>query len=34
VALSQTLCGWQLIENQAILSRDEGSLQTYWLGGR
>ena len=34
VSLSQTLCGWRLIENQAILSRDEGSLQTYWLGGR
>ena len=34
VSLSQTLSGWQLIENQAILSWDEGSLQTYWLDAR
>jgi hypothetical protein len=34
VSLSQTLSGWQLIENQAILLWDEGSLQTYWLDGR
>jgi hypothetical protein len=27
------LSGWQLIENQAILLWDEGSLQTYWLDG-
>ena len=26
--------GWPLIENQAILVWDEGSLQTYWLDGR
>jgi hypothetical protein len=26
--------GWQLIENQAILLWDEGSLQTYWLDNR
>ena len=34
LSLSQTSSGWQLIENQAILLWDEGSLQTYWLGGR
>ncbi len=34
VSLSQTLSGWQLIENQAILSWDEGSWQTYWLDAR
>jgi hypothetical protein len=34
VSLSQTLSSWQLIENQAILSWDEGSLQTYWLDAR
>ena len=34
LSLSQTLSGWQLIENRAILLRDEGSLQTYWLDGR
>src|SRR5450756_1585489 len=34
LSLSQTLSGWQLIENQAILLWDEGSLQTYWLDGR
>jgi nucleotide-binding universal stress UspA family protein len=27
------LSGWQLIGNQAVLVRDEGSLQTYWLDG-
>lgn len=26
--------GWQLIENQAILLWNEGSLQAYWLDGR
>jgi hypothetical protein len=31
LSLSQTSSGWQLIENQAILLWDEGSLQTYWL---
>ena len=34
LSLSQTLSSWQLIENQAILSWDEGSLQTYWLDAR
>ena len=34
LSLSQTLSGWQLIENQAILLWDEGSLQTYWLDSR
>ena len=34
LSLSQTSSGWQLIENQAILLWDEGSLQTYWLDGR
>ena len=34
LSLPQTLSGWQLIENQAILSWDEGSLQTYWLDAR
>jgi hypothetical protein len=34
LSLSQTSSGWQLIENQAILSWDEGSLQTYWLDDR
>ena len=33
VSLSQTSSGWQLIENQANLLWDEGSLQTYWLDG-
>jgi hypothetical protein len=31
LSLSQTLSGWQLIENQAILLWDEGSLQAHWL---
>jgi hypothetical protein len=34
LSLSQTLSRWQLIENQAILVLDEGSLQTYWLDAR
>src|ERR1035437_6825579 len=34
MSLSQTSSGWQLIENQAILSWDEGFLQTYWLDNR
>jgi hypothetical protein len=34
LSLSQTSSGWQLIENQAILLWNEGSLQTYWLDGR
>ncbi len=34
LSLSQTSSGWQLIENQATLLWDEGSLQTYWLDGR
>jgi hypothetical protein len=34
VSLSQTSSGLQLIENQAILLWDEGSLQTYWLDNR
>jgi hypothetical protein len=33
LSLSQTSSGWQLIENQAILLWDEGSLQTYWFDG-
>jgi hypothetical protein len=28
------LSSWQLIENQAILSWNEGYLQTYWLDAR
>jgi hypothetical protein len=31
LSLSQTVFGWQLIENRAIVLWDEGSLQTYWL---
>jgi hypothetical protein len=34
LSLSQTSSGWQLIENQAFLLWDEGSLQTYWLDNR
>src|ERR1035441_630922 len=34
LSLSLTSSGWQLIENQAILLWDEGSLQTYWLDDR
>ena len=34
VSLSQTSSGWQLIENQAILLWDEGSLQAHWLDDR
>jgi hypothetical protein len=34
VSLSQTLSGWQLIENRAMLLCHEGSLQAYWLDGR
>ncbi|SIO63192.1 hypothetical protein SAMN05443247_09625 [Bradyrhizobium erythrophlei] len=34
LSLSQTLSGWQLIENRAMLLCHEGSLQAYWLDGR
>ena len=34
LSLSQTLSGWQLIENRAMLLCDEGSLQAHWLDGR
>jgi len=34
LSLSQTLSGWQLIENRAMLLRDEGSCQAHWLDGR
>jgi transposase len=34
VSLSQTLSGWQLIENRAMLSRDERSCQARCLDGR
>ena len=33
LSLSQTWSGWQLIENQANLLWDEGSLQAHWLDG-
>jgi hypothetical protein len=32
LSLSQTLSGWQLIENRAMLSCDEGPLQAHgWM---
>ena len=34
LSLSQTLSGWQLIENRAMLLCHEGSLRAYWLDGR
>lgn len=34
VSLSQTLSHWQLIENRAMLSCDEGPLQAHWMDGR
>jgi hypothetical protein len=33
LSLSQTVSGWQLNENQAIMLWDEGSLQAHWLDG-
>jgi hypothetical protein len=33
LSLSQTSSSWQLIENQANLLWDEGSLQAHWLDG-
>jgi hypothetical protein len=34
LSLPQTLSGWQLIENRAMLSCDEGPLQAHWMDGR
>ena len=34
LSLSQTLSGWQLIENQTMLLWDEGRFQAHWLAGR
>jgi hypothetical protein len=33
-SLSQTLSGWRVAANRAMLLRDEGSLQAHWLDGR
>jgi hypothetical protein len=33
LSLSQTPSGWQLIENRAMLSRNEEPLQAHWLDG-
>jgi hypothetical protein len=33
VSLSETLSGWRLTENRAMLLFNEGSFQAHWLGG-
>jgi hypothetical protein len=33
VSLSQTQSDWQLIEDRAMLLRDESSCQAHWLDG-
>jgi hypothetical protein len=33
LSLSETLSGWRLTENRAMLLRDERSFQAHWLGG-
>ena len=33
-SLSQTLSGWRVAANRAMLLRDAGSLQAHWLDGR
>jgi hypothetical protein len=33
LSLSETLSGWRLTENRAMLLFNEGSFQAHWLGG-
>jgi hypothetical protein len=33
LSLSQTLSGWRVAANRAMLLRDAGSLQAHWLDG-
>jgi hypothetical protein len=33
VSLSETLSGWRLTENRAMLFFNEGSFQAHWFGG-
>jgi transposase len=34
LSLSETLCGWRLTENRAMLLFNEGSFRAHWLDGR
>jgi hypothetical protein len=33
LSLSETLSGWRLTENRAMLLFNDGSFQAHWLGG-